>query len=383
MKKFIKTALLSLTALPLLAGCGGKPVDIEALAKEATNIVGVSYGGLASDGLTLAGASLITEYTHEGYKFGFEYTVTKFNESAEYKYEYVKIEGNSLIAKVPTFKDLNPGGLVEGAAPAVTYAAYKLNADVKYLGVAEGKEVAKNKVDKVVNTANWNIKVNAEEVEPVWQKIHDARLKGNGETVVTSGYVVAFMNNVEVGEFRNGFWIADGSEGLMLYAGKLENYFGQFKIGDLVTVIGTASPYNGLFEVKPDVIQLAAATPESIAQPVYKTVNETELKAMTTVNTNELVKVENCTITTNVSTLTAAASTQITLKVKFGSTTWDCVVNKHTNLAQREALVAHLKANQGKTFTLRTIISCYNKLQFGINVCGANEGLLENFIFNS
>lgn len=383
MKKIIKSTLLALLALPLLAGCGdasGK-VDIENLAKEAANIVGVAYTGFAStEGISLAGQDLITEYTYEGYKFNFEYEVSAFSETANYKYEYLKIENNKLVVKIPTFAELNPG-LAADENPSVTYARYILKADIKYAGVTEGKEVANDKIGEVVAHEDWNIRINAEKVEPVWKKIEEARKASANETVVTTGYVAAFMNNVDAGEFRNGVWIADGSYGMMLYGGNLDGYFSSLKIGDMIMVIGIASPFSGLFEIKPSKIAFVTSAPETIVQPTHKVVTEAELKAMKSpLNTNELVLVENCTITTNLADLTTDGS--MSLKVKFGSTTWTAYVNKHTNKAHREALLAHLKAHEGESFTLKTLISCNNdKLQFGPSIFAQGEGLLENFIF--
>ncbi|MCQ2776544.1 MAG: hypothetical protein MJ217_02330 [Bacilli bacterium] len=380
MKKILKTGLLFLLAAPCLAACGqsnGPAVDLNKLAQNAINNLGVAYGEYAqTNGISLAGGKVIKEFTVDNHVFGFDYTVTT---TGTYKYEYLKLTEDKLEVKIPTFADLNADG-----TNTITYAAYQLNAKVTYKGVVEGeKEDAKSQIDKViVENKTWNIRINAETVEPVWQKLSEARKKENGETVVTTGYVCAIMNNKDDSEYQNGVWLADGDAGMMLYGSALTAYFGALHIGDKLMVIGTASPYNGLFEVKPTKLAIVDSTPEDIAPTVFKKCTEADLKAMTVANCSDPVEFENVTIVTDLTGKLAENSTAITIKVKIGETEMTYYVNKHTNTAERQALIDLINANKGKTCTLKTVMG-YNSgtLQFTAAMINEGGSICDNIIF--
>ena len=369
MKKIFKLSFLALLAFPALVGCQQgssekKDGGIEAAAKKAISQIGVYYGQYSgSDGINLAGADLYQEYTVDSYTFALSYAVAPV--SGTYEIEYLKIEGNKLVVEIPTFAELNADG-----SEKITYAAYSLTATLKH----DGKELEQK--------GNWKIRINAEKVKPVWEKIIDARKKTSG-TVVTSGYVVALMNDKQDGEFSNGVWIADGNDGMMLYGGNLASYFSSLKIGTYVFVSGAASPYNGLFEVKPSVINLNEAPRANVAVPEFKVTTEAELNAFTADNCSDPVLFENVTITTNVAELAnAAASTAITLNLKVGNTSIAYYANKHTATEDRQALVDLLKANAGKTCSVKSVMG-YNAGAFQISGAVLTEGgsLADNFIF--
>ena len=75
------------------------------------------------------------------------------------------------------------------------------------------------------------------------------------ENIRFFGYVTGKM-----GDTYAGVYVASGDMGIMLYAGNLEAQWNAngLKVGDLVDVMGAASPYNGLFEVKPQWVKKAA-----------------------------------------------------------------------------------------------------------------------------
>lgn len=383
MNKFLKTSILCTLAAPLLVGCGGgnggeKGPKLEDTVKRVVSLVGVAYGEYAqSSGISLAGADLIMDYELDDMKFTFDYTIAPMKEG--YKSNYVQIEGTRLNVEIPTFRELND----DDGSQAVTYAGYILSASVKYAGAVEGKtENNKKSIGQEVGTGKWNIRVNAEEIKPVWEKLSQARTKLNGETVVTTGYVCAFMNNKDDSEYSNGVWLADGDAGMMLYGAALTAYFGSIKVGDMVMVIGTASPYNGLFEVKPTKLSIVTSSPEEVAAPNFKEYTEDQIKAFTDVNCSDPVTVKNCTLVSDPDTLKVASATAISLSIKFGNTTYTGYVNKHTNQAERQALVDHLKAHKGQPFTLKTVMG-YNSgsFQFTIADITGTDGLVSCFQF--
>ena len=369
MKKILKLTALALLAFPALIGCGqqggsGEKSGVDAAAKKAISQIGVYYGQYSgSDGINLAGADLYQKFTADGFEFDLSYAVAPIG--GQYEIEYLKIEGDKLVVEIPTFAELNADG-----SEKITYAAYSLTATLKH----EGKEVNQK--------GNWKIRINAEKVKPVWQKISEARKKTSG-TVVTSGYVVAFMNHKQDGEFSNGVWIADGGDGMMLYGGNLASYFSSLEIGTYIFVSGAASPYNGLFEVKPSVISLSESPREGVQQPVFTVTTEAQLNAFTTDNCSDPVTFENVVITTDVSTLANAADSQaITIGLKIGNTAISYYANKHTATADRQALVDLLKANAGKTCTVKSVMG-YNSGTFQISGAAITAGgtLADNFIF--
>lgn len=379
MNKLLKTGLLALCAFPCLVGCQQeKGPAIEDVVKQAVSMISVGYGEYAqTNGISLAGANLITNYECEGCKFDIEYSIAKKDATKQYAYDYVKVNetGNRLEVKIPVLSELPNNE---------KYAAYVLSGKITYKGAVEGeKEKYKSSIDRViVEKQEWNIRVNGETVEPVWQKIADARLKNNGETVVTTGYVAAFMNTKSDSEYSNGVWLADGNDGIMLYGTKLTAYFTTLKIGDMVMVIGQASPYNGLFEIKPNSLTIVDATPEPIAPTSFKVTSEDQLKAMTAVNCSDPVIFENVSIVSDPDKMTVADGSAITVNVKVGDTQIAYYMNKHTDMAERQAVVDLLKANKGKTCTLKAVMG-YNSSKLQITATTLKQGgsLLDNFTF--
>ena len=68
------------------------------------------------------------------------------------------------------------------------------------------------------------------------------------------GYVTGKMTDTYA-----GVYVGSGEFSIMLYAGNLEAQWNanELQVGDLVDVMGSASPYNGLFEVKPQWVRKA------------------------------------------------------------------------------------------------------------------------------
>ena len=358
MKKLIKFSLLAFMAIPAIVGCNNKKSGngAEEAAKQAISEVGAAYSGFSgSSGLSLAGAKLIAEHKVGDYDFTFTYSVAPMGNP--YTIEYLKVDAEKmrLVVEIPTFDELEEQGF-SGA----TYAGYKLNAEVKNAG------------SKVAD-ASWNIRINAEKVKPVWQKIADARQKSSGQTCVTTGYVTAIMNPVDDSEFLNGVWLADGKDGIMLYGNSLTAYYGQLKIGDMVMAIGEASPYNGLFEIKNPTLSFVDDAPEAIAQPVWTEIGETEIGSYNEVQANDPVTIPNAQITSDLSSETAKANTALSISVKVGSKTITLYLNKHTNTAHRQAVIDLVNANVGKNVTIKSVLG-WNASKLQITGCVIVQG---------
>ncbi len=368
MKSLAKISLLAVMAAGCLIGCNNnkKQEDgpsLEKSAEAAINSVGVAYSGYAgSSGISIGGATLISSHKEGNYEFSISYSVAPM--TGTYTHTYLAVEGNKLVVEIPTFDELKADN------SSLSYAAYKLTGSfkyAKYAGEGEDKEAAK--IGTEIKSHVWNIRINAEKVKPVLQKISVARQKAKNETVVTKGYVTAFMNNIDGDEYKNGVWIADGNDGMMLYGGNLAGVMGVIEIGDLLLVAGTASPYNGLFEINPTSITKiddpSIKDADPVVAPAWKELDENGIKALAAVNANDPLLIKGATITTDVDALDPAGA--MTIAIKLGSASINCYVNKHTNAAQREALAAHLKANKGKTVDVKSI-GGWNSNTFQITV---------------
>ena len=99
--------------------------------------------------------------------------------------------------------------------------------------------------------------IGGESLKTVREKITDGTYKENS-VVEFSGYVTATMAESDISD---GVYVQDGDYALMLYAGNLDTAWAdeELKIGDLVHVKGTLSPYNGLNEVKPTIVEKVTA----------------------------------------------------------------------------------------------------------------------------
>lgn len=347
MNKLLKLSFLSLFAIPLLAGCGESSEQIKSAAQEAFTQIGVAYAGYASsDGLGIAGGNLITEYTtSEGYEISFKYSVAPA-QGKTYDIEYVKINTtlNVLEVEIPTFQELNSGDSKD-----INYAAYVLTGEAYY----------KN---KAVDSQTWNLRINAEETKPVVQTIADAKAtRKENETVITYGYVYGYFA-YDANHFYTGVYIASGADGMMLYAGKLTNYFGIIDIGDLVMVVGKASPYNGLFEVKPDLVKQIDHAVDGVVEPICTTYTVPQIKGLTNVKAGDFVKVENLTMVSNIADKTSYKKGEHwTLKAKDASDNEITIyVNYHVKNAVEEEIRQLFIDNAGKTFNIVASLSWYN-----------------------
>ncbi|MDR0934832.1 MAG: hypothetical protein LBM03_00820 [Erysipelotrichaceae bacterium] len=93
-----------------------------------------------------------------------------------------------------------------------------------------------------------------------------------GEAVYTSADDVSMYGYI-TGSFEqndshlySGVWIQAGEDAIQLYAAQLWNQWNSngLAIGDFVHVVGFGSGYNGLLELKPTVVEVEVADPESL-----------------------------------------------------------------------------------------------------------------------
>ncbi len=340
MNKILKLSLLSLLAFPVLTGCEDKAKKAKSEAKEAFTQISVAYSGMASsEGLGLAGLGLVESYTTQnGYEFHFTYSVAPLA-GKSYDIEYVKVNQELMVLEVeiPTFAELNGGTDSE----EINYAAYTLT------GVA-------NYNNKEVSSMSWNIRVNAEKQKPTVQTIADAKAtRKEGETVITYGYVYGY-HSYDSNHFYTGVYIANGADGMMLYAGKISNYLGVIDIGDLVMVIGKAAPYDGLFEVKPDSIKVIDHDIDGVSKPVVTTLTGIQYKALSSVKAGNFIRMENLTLTSDIADKTEyPKGSHWELKAKDESdNTITIYVNYHIKNAVMEEIRQMFADNAGKKFNI-------------------------------
>ncbi len=362
-KRLLTSGLLSALAIAALAGCGNKnTVNYDEVlnkqAKLAFSQVAVSYRSFATtDGLSMCGEKLSREaITVDGFKFSYTYSVTA---QKEYDTEYVKINetGYYLDVIIPEIWEL-PDGYKE-------YAAYTLTGNATFQGyVGDKKDDYSKYVGQSFGSQNWNMRVNAMETRPVVLKIADAKKKNEGDLIITRGYVCGWLEK-STANFYTGVYIADGTDGMMLYAGSLSNYVNDLEIGSLVQVSATLSPYNGLIEAKPVNNGIAVdIIDNTISQPELNVYTEADIKNAKVFNTGNMVKVENMTLASDQATIEGLkVGEHWTFDAKVGSTTVQMSVNYHIGKDSQQALKDKLLANLNKKFTFIGNLSWYNKVQ--------------------
>lgn len=362
-KVFLVSGLLSVLAVTALAGCGKKEtVNYDEIlnkqAKLAFSQVGVSYRSFATtDGLSMCGEKLLREsITPDGYKFTYTYSVTA---QRQYDDEYVKIDdsGYYLDVLIPEIWEL-PDGYKE-------YAAYTLTGKATFAGYdGDNNYDLSSYVGSEFGSQNWNMRVNAMETRPVVRKIADAKKQGEGDLIITRGFVSGYFEKSSA-NFYTGVFISDGADTLMLYAGSLSNYLNDLEIGTLVQVSANMSPYNGLIEAKPVSNGITTTLKdESIAQPTWNAWTENDVKNAKESQTGNMVKVENVTIASEKSYIEGLeAGKTWSFNVKVGATTISMAINYHMGKDAQNAIKEKLLANYSKSFTFVGSLSWNNKAQ--------------------
>lgn len=241
----------------------------------------------------------------------------------------------------------------EDATPVEVY----FNTDVKHLNVRETtiREFKEGYKDAQYNKTLAN---------PVF---------ASSDTVSVYGYVVANFEPTS-DHLYSGAWIQNGEDGLQLYAGTLSTFWFdlELKVGDLIRAIGYGAGYNGLLELKPNVIEKITVKGDLVvADPVVKQFATADgWSAAELLNKDgNAVFMKNLVLKTALPTLVAGSHWTIALQgTKADGTTKVDVqlyVNYHIGKDAQNALKPILEGLVvgTTTFDLKAMISWYNTPQ--------------------
>lgn len=415
MKKILTLSVLSMLALPLIAGCGGKKGYVETrteqeiidqLLNSAISEVGVEYAKFSAEGLAVGETKLTTTVNQkvwDGDEFGLNYSFA-YSLAAQEGYEKPYLAMNEakdgLVAEIVDSKEIaaHPEYTL---ANALNGAAYTLSAKVTFTGYAEGFVPPKGlKLATQTPTASTN---------KSWSALVKCTLNGtiaeiktgsdDGDNVITRGKIVAAYDWAKDGLYT-GMVIADGKDGALLYAGKIsdlcfdESGAAIIGKGDYVEVYGLVSPYNGLYEVKPQTIRKLdpvedAEAIAAIADPVFeevtvKAINSSAGVAMTgnSVKVSGLKLVaskEDVTLEKELEGLKAGSHWTLTAQDASGEKI-NIYINYHIGNAAQEAIKTLLSGLGEGTFTFQGMVSAYNKKQLTPLNYGAEGGAAACFI---
>lgn len=400
MKNVIKLSILAAIAACGLSACGQQPGGyqekrseeeiIAELSTEALNDLGVAYAKFANEGLAYGNNELILSVNKKvweddkvGLDFTISYTVSQFDPTEVFIKEFVKLNDtkDKVVADLVVASDLENCP----TSKALGGAAYKLNAQMTFKGYGEGfvapsgLKITDNFVGKVVNNKSWNA------VDKITKSGTITEVKESavdGDTVLFYGRICGWFNPAcddgDEGAFR-GLWVGDGNDAVMLYAGSItkdakgDDDKIKFAMGDVVMVYGVVSPYNGLFEVKPN--KLVAVTDESIISSIapvtYNEYTGDAFNKLQTKDTGKLSILRNCTLKSDLSKKTPGSHIEAKVVAEDG-TEVSLYMNYHY-INQTAALdfLKALSANQ--KFDMYGTVSAYNGIQFNLNVLPDNQ----------
>ena len=400
---FKKITIAALLVLPFIAACSGgnsyketrsEEELINELSASAISEIGVGYTKFASDGVAFGETKLtmtVNQKVWEGDEFGLNFSL-EYSLAAQESYtsNYLMLgqDGDSLLAELVVARDLEGYDI----ASALNAAAYTLSAKLTFDGYAEGFVAPKGLKTtdsfkgKVVATKSWNALVKAAESGT----LDEVRKAAKGSMVFTSGIVTAAYD-WSYDEIFRGVIIADGTSGALLYSGCLQTAFyddansaAKIKVGDVVEVYGEVSPYNGLFEIRPQVVRVTtdAATVAALHEPTFRTVTADEVAASKQENTGDLVRVEGLKLKagTDIASLVVGKDE----KNEYHHWTLTCVdsgdkevqiyVNYHIGEDAQNAIKTLLSGLNGGTFTFQGILSAYNAMQLTPMATKTNAG---------
>lgn len=383
---FKKLSIATLLVLPFMAACsGGKTYTetrteeeiVEELGAAAMSEVGVALSKFASAGVALGETELImsvNEKVWEGDEFGLNFSFTySLSAQEEYETEYLSLgqDNDSLVAQLVIGRDLANYDI----ASALNAAAYTLTAKLSFKGYAEGFVAPKGLtitdtyVGKQLSTKSFNALVKA----ATEGSLSEIRKAAKGDMVFTTGIVTAAYD-WNYSEIFRGVIIADGSDGALLYGGNLQAAFyddeqsdPKIEVGDVVEVYGEVSPYNGLFEIKPQVIRKVtsadAIAEAGLEEPTFRTVTAKEIADSKQENTGDLVRIEGLSLASDVdlSKLSVGSHWTINAKDSEGNNV-QIYVNYHIGDAAQNQIKTLLSSLTG-TFNFKGVLSAYNAMQ--------------------
>ena len=185
-------------------------------------------------------------------------------------------------------------------------------------------------------------------------------------------------------EIYRGVVITDGSAGLLLYAGCLQNAFYDenqqqlIKEGDIVAAYGKVSPYNGLFEVKPDMVKIVntQAEKDKIAPVSYRTETITDLAKMKPSQTGDMLKVNGLQLYSTVSELNKLNTGEhwVIAVCDADENVINLGINYHVGEGQQEAIRNFLIEHKNDTFNFTGMLSATsNKIDLGPVMIGSKR----------
>lgn len=395
-KKLVSLLLTSLIIAPALSACNNEkvePIDegetVSAVALKAVNNLGVIYSTFSSDGVLFGETNLetrtvamINDEDEKGLIFSVSYQVTPMY---EYSKEYLKLvageEGTKLVVDEIVLKDDLPKD-----AQTLGGAAYTLKGTFRFEGYEEGFVAPKGytPTDQYIGTT----------VSKSWNSLVKVTTIGDFQTIkgVQANEYVLFYGRFGgwydkgKSELYSGAFVYDGDDAVMIYAGSItEDFYGEgdtllIQPGDPVSVFGYASPYNGLFEVKPKkVTKLAESDPHvaGIKALEYKHYTVEELNKCGVSDTGRFVETEALKIKELPSkdytvgkhwTIKAISAADATKEINI-------YVNYHVGEESQTAIKAFLDdAKAGdKAFTFKGVLSAYNSNQLTpVNTASGN-----------
>lgn len=400
MNKLFKYSLLALIAVPVLAGCNGGYNETRSEEQVLTDVtnqiiaeIGVAYSKFSSDGVAPGENELVTnvtKYVYEGdtvgLNFSISYTVVE-QENYARDFLYISDDGSKLISVTVGDSEIASYPV----ASSLGGAAYFLKGAVKFEGYGEdfkvpGLKTTDDFVGGVTGEKSWNALVKSVFVGTM-KEIKEESIAGN--MVVVRGRVTAAYSWIYDEVFR-GILLTDGDDGILLYAGCLQDSFydsadGEMKIkkGDIIEVYGEVAPYNNLFEVKPSRVSIISdqVLIDSIAPTTYREPGSvTEFLKYKASDTGALAKLDGLYINMSkiaLSKLEAGEHWDISCKDADGKVI-TISLNYHVTSEQQEAVREFLKNLNGASFSLVGMISAYGSINFAPVAIG-DKTVVESF----
>ncbi len=218
---------------------------------------------------------------------------------------------------------------------------------------------------------SWNIRVR--KIEIIETTIGAMRNGTAGvkvkDVVKIRGYITAHFDEgtgTADTHMYAGVYIADGERAIMLYAGVMSSLWWEseepaFAIGDLVEVVGSYEPYNGLAEVKPASMVIIESDPNILA-PVNLVISDAATQWSKSALTGHDSRITVFNNLTYVSGTVSANGQHSSIYFKSGTTEVLMYINYHVGTAvqdQFRTFIAGLTANVS-VVNYTGILSWYN-----------------------
>ena len=227
----------------------------------------------------------------------------------------------------------------------------------------------------------WKFKVlKASSVEKTLKQIDEAYVANeyklgdmDGVSIATRGIITGSFESPD--HVYAGVFIQDGEYATQLYAGKLSDLWAEndLKVGDCIFVVGALTLYNGIIELKPDLIEVIDKAAYNIADPVTIDItNKTWNRETLMINQTSLITFSDCVYSDgNVS----SESSHATINFKHGDDTIAVYCNYHIGkpaMGAIKTLVGGFEKDKTKV-TIKGVISFYNETPQILPIFGADS----------